>query len=273
MGACFYNFETMGLTFEAFCQELVVMLLLHPKNVNELDRWKKLQQTNIACASSSGSTLGAGCPGAQPFAEKSNLFRQALEFSSFLANWSRLGFECCLKHQLAAYGSIFIFWYSRVLSLSCRFVPCYVFLRQSNRLTSISYESPDFHRSSSSSSRSRRRIKALFGHIAPAEASSQFGESSRGGHTAEMLNLLSVLHTGSFTPRLYIAATTDNMSLQKACLFENSVIDKEFRMAALKCKLSRVSATLLYKILFTAVPSGSNCCYVSIVAFQTDLLF
>ncbi|KAI8571654.1 hypothetical protein RHMOL_Rhmol01G0136500 [Rhododendron molle] len=47
-----------------------------------------------------------------------------------------------------------------------------------------------------------------------------------GGHTAEMLNLLSVLHTDSFTPRLYIAAATDNMSLQKARLFESSVIDK-----------------------------------------------
>ncbi|KAI8564100.1 hypothetical protein RHMOL_Rhmol03G0156200 [Rhododendron molle] len=129
-----------------------------------------------------------------------------------------LGFECCLKHQLAAYGSIFIFWYSRVLSLSY----------------------------------SRRRIKALFGHIAPAEASSQFRESSQGGHTAEMLNLLSVLHADSFTPRLYIAAATDNMSLRKARLFENSVIDK---------------------IMFTAVPSGSNCCYVSIVAFQTDFAF
>ncbi|KAI8568276.1 hypothetical protein RHMOL_Rhmol02G0185500 [Rhododendron molle] len=88
-----------------------------------------------------------------------------------------------------------------------------------------------------------------------------------------MLNLLSMLHTNSFTPRLYITAATDNMSLQKARLFENSVIDKEFRMAALTCKLSRVSATLLYKILFTAVPSGSNCCYVSTVAFQTDSTF
>ncbi|KAG5565179.1 hypothetical protein RHGRI_001170 [Rhododendron griersonianum] len=68
-----------------------------------------------------------------------------------------------------------------------------------------------------------------------------------GGHTAEMLNLLSVLHTDSFTPRLYIAAATDNMSLQKARLFESSVIDKVFRMAALKYKLLRVSATLLYK--------------------------
>ncbi|KAH7861922.1 hypothetical protein Vadar_032680 [Vaccinium darrowii] len=47
-----------------------------------------------------------------------------------------------------------------------------------------------------------------------------------GGHTAEMLNLLSVLHTDRFTPRFYIAAATDNMSLQKARLFENSFIDK-----------------------------------------------
>lgn len=47
-----------------------------------------------------------------------------------------------------------------------------------------------------------------------------------GGHTAEMLNLLSVLNTNRFAPRFYIAAATDNMSLQKARLFENSLIDK-----------------------------------------------
>ncbi|KAL6991405.1 N-acetylglucosaminyldiphosphodolichol N-acetylglucosaminyltransferase [Sarracenia purpurea var. burkii] len=47
-----------------------------------------------------------------------------------------------------------------------------------------------------------------------------------GGHTAEMLNLLSVVHTDRFTPRFYIAAATDNMSLQKARLFENSLVDK-----------------------------------------------
>ncbi|GMP71960.1 hypothetical protein CsSME_00030181 [Camellia sinensis var. sinensis] len=47
-----------------------------------------------------------------------------------------------------------------------------------------------------------------------------------GGHTAEMLNLLSVLNTDRFAPRFYIAAATDNMSLQKARLFENSLIDK-----------------------------------------------
>ncbi|KAK9268158.1 hypothetical protein L1049_010600 [Liquidambar formosana] len=47
-----------------------------------------------------------------------------------------------------------------------------------------------------------------------------------GGHTAEMLNLLSVLQKDMFTPRFYIAAATDNMSLQKARLLENSLFDK-----------------------------------------------
>ncbi|KAE7996245.1 hypothetical protein FH972_000981 [Carpinus fangiana] len=36
-----------------------------------------------------------------------------------------------------------------------------------------------------------------------------------GGHTAEMLNLLSVLQKERFSPRFYVAAATDNMSLQK----------------------------------------------------------
>uniref|UniRef100_A0A5B6ZH51 UDP-N-acetylglucosamine transferase subunit ALG14 n=1 Tax=Davidia involucrata TaxID=16924 RepID=A0A5B6ZH51_DAVIN len=47
-----------------------------------------------------------------------------------------------------------------------------------------------------------------------------------GGHTAEMLNLLSVLQKDRFTPRFYIAAATDHMSLQKALSFENSLVDK-----------------------------------------------
>ena len=41
-----------------------------------------------------------------------------------------------------------------------------------------------------------------------------------------MMNLLSVLQTDRFTPRFYIAAATDNMSLQKARVFEDSLIDK-----------------------------------------------
>ncbi|KAJ0082824.1 hypothetical protein Patl1_10133 [Pistacia atlantica] len=47
-----------------------------------------------------------------------------------------------------------------------------------------------------------------------------------GGHTAEMMNLLSVLQMDRFAPRFYIAAATDNMSLQKARVFEDSLVHK-----------------------------------------------
>lgn len=47
-----------------------------------------------------------------------------------------------------------------------------------------------------------------------------------GGHTAEMLNVLSVLQKDLFSPRFYIAAATDNMSLQKARTYENQLADK-----------------------------------------------
>ncbi|XP_031129580.1 UDP-N-acetylglucosamine transferase subunit ALG14 homolog isoform X2 [Ipomoea triloba] len=47
-----------------------------------------------------------------------------------------------------------------------------------------------------------------------------------GGHTAEMMNLLSVLQEDRFKPRFYIAAATDNMSLQKARVFEDSLVQK-----------------------------------------------
>ncbi|KAG6407225.1 hypothetical protein SASPL_130211 [Salvia splendens] len=47
-----------------------------------------------------------------------------------------------------------------------------------------------------------------------------------GGHTAEMLNLLGVLQMERFKPRCYIAAATDNMSLQKARVMEDTVKNK-----------------------------------------------
>nr|XP_027068915.1 UDP-N-acetylglucosamine transferase subunit ALG14-like isoform X2 [Coffea arabica] len=47
-----------------------------------------------------------------------------------------------------------------------------------------------------------------------------------GGHTAEMINLLNVLQKNSFTPRYYIAAATDNMSLQKAQVLESSWLNE-----------------------------------------------
>lgn len=49
---------------------------------------------------------------------------------------------------------------------------------------------------------------------------------STGGHTAEMINLLLALDKLRFTPRYYIAAATDNMSLQKARSLENSWVEK-----------------------------------------------
>ncbi|KAM0005793.1 putative oligosaccharide biosynthesis protein Alg14 [Helianthus debilis subsp. tardiflorus] len=47
-----------------------------------------------------------------------------------------------------------------------------------------------------------------------------------GGHTAEMINLLSVMPKDWYAPRYYIAAATDNMSLQKARVFEDILDDK-----------------------------------------------
>ncbi|KAG8385329.1 hypothetical protein BUALT_Bualt03G0031500 [Buddleja alternifolia] len=47
-----------------------------------------------------------------------------------------------------------------------------------------------------------------------------------GGHTAEMLNLLAVMQMDRFKPRYYVAAATDNMSLQKARVLEDSLLEK-----------------------------------------------
>ncbi|KAJ6775877.1 GLYCOSYL TRANSFERASE-RELATED [Salix koriyanagi] len=47
-----------------------------------------------------------------------------------------------------------------------------------------------------------------------------------GGHTAEMINVLNVLLLKDrFCPRFYVAAATDNMSLQKAHLLEENVLN------------------------------------------------
>ncbi|KAI3864471.1 hypothetical protein MKW92_032469 [Papaver armeniacum] len=46
------------------------------------------------------------------------------------------------------------------------------------------------------------------------------------GHTAEMINLIRVLQWDRFTPRVYVAASTDNMSLQKAQVLEASMVDQ-----------------------------------------------
>ncbi|XP_042458965.1 UDP-N-acetylglucosamine transferase subunit ALG14-like isoform X1 [Zingiber officinale] len=48
-----------------------------------------------------------------------------------------------------------------------------------------------------------------------------------GGHTAEMLRIVNVLQKDRFAPRFYIAAATDSMSLQKAKVLEDSLIQQE----------------------------------------------
>nr|CAB3450744.1 unnamed protein product [Digitaria exilis]CAB3479588.1 unnamed protein product [Digitaria exilis] len=48
-----------------------------------------------------------------------------------------------------------------------------------------------------------------------------------GGHTAEMMNIVTTLQKDRFTPRYYVAALTDNMSLQKAQVYEESLIQVE----------------------------------------------
>lgn len=55
--------------------------------------------------------------------------------------------------------------------------------------------------------------------------------SDIGGHTAEMLNLLAALQIDRFKPRYYIAAATDNMSLEKAEVLENSLLEMVMHLA------------------------------------------
>ncbi|KAJ3691051.1 hypothetical protein LUZ61_020215 [Rhynchospora tenuis] len=48
-----------------------------------------------------------------------------------------------------------------------------------------------------------------------------------GGHTAEMLSIVNVLQKDKYAPRSYVAALTDNMSLQKAQVYEESLLNSE----------------------------------------------
>ncbi|KAJ6852422.1 UDP-N-acetylglucosamine transferase subunit ALG14-like protein [Iris pallida] len=48
-----------------------------------------------------------------------------------------------------------------------------------------------------------------------------------GGHTAEMLSIVNVLQKDWFTPRFYVAAATDNMSLQKAQVLEEALVPQD----------------------------------------------
>jgi hypothetical protein len=67
---------------------------------------------------------------------------------------------------------------------------------------------------------SHKKIVALCSSI-------DFCVSFSGGHTAEMMNIITELQKDRFTPRYYVAALTDNMSLQKAQVYEKSLIQVE----------------------------------------------
>lgn len=41
-----------------------------------------------------------------------------------------------------------------------------------------------------------------------------------------MINVLTVLQKDMFLPRIYVAAATDNMSLQKARVLEDNMVDR-----------------------------------------------
>jgi hypothetical protein len=55
-----------------------------------------------------------------------------------------------------------------------------------------------------------------------------------GGHTAEMMNIIAELQKDLFTPRFYVAALTDSMSLQKAQVYEQSLIQVVIYHAVLR---------------------------------------
>ncbi|XLT03140.1 hypothetical protein HN51_052491, partial [Arachis hypogaea] len=71
-----------------------------------------------------------------------------------------------------------------------------------------------------------------------------------------MLNLLAVLQKDKFNPRFYVAAATDNMSLQKAQLLENSLADQILCNGLGTC-ISICAIAFLFKVL--GIRCGQSC--------------
>ncbi|XLT29727.1 hypothetical protein HN873_061019 [Arachis hypogaea] len=67
-----------------------------------------------------------------------------------------------------------------------------------------------------------------------------------------MLNLLAVLQKDKFNPRFYVAAATDNMSLQKAQLLENSLADQILCNGLGTC-ISICAIAFLFKVLISFI--------------------
>ncbi|XP_039855258.1 UDP-N-acetylglucosamine transferase subunit ALG14 homolog isoform X2 [Panicum virgatum] len=66
-----------------------------------------------------------------------------------------------------------------------------------------------------------------------------------GGHTAEMMNIVTTLQKDRFTPRFYVAALTDNMSLQKAQVYEESLIEIYRSREVGQSYITSIATTLL----------------------------
>ncbi|XLR57987.1 hypothetical protein S83_008659, partial [Arachis hypogaea] len=62
-----------------------------------------------------------------------------------------------------------------------------------------------------------------------------------------MLNLLAVLQKDKFNPRFYVATATDNISLQKAQLLENSLVDQ----LSIKAGVVGLTLTAASTVIFT----------------------
>ncbi|KAM0904972.1 hypothetical protein ACQ4PT_017666 [Festuca glaucescens] len=69
-----------------------------------------------------------------------------------------------------------------------------------------------------------------------------------GGHTAEMMNILTELQKDRFTPRYYVAALTDNMSLQKAQVLGLGWSSIFYIESIARVKKLSLSGLLLYKL-------------------------
>ena len=81
-----------------------------------------------------------------------------------------------------------------------------------------------------------------------------------GGHTAEMMNIVTTLQKDRFAPRYYVAALTDNMSLQKAQVYEQSLIQVEVNYYV---ALNQLYAGNLLKYLEYGI-------WLYLVPFQSD---
>ncbi|RZC66121.1 hypothetical protein C5167_009809, partial [Papaver somniferum] len=95
-------------------------------------------------------------------------------------------------------------------------------------------------------------------HNSPPKAVSSLIILGSGGHsTAEIINLIPVLQRDRFTLRVYVVASTDNMSLQKAQVSEASMVDQVlgirwssiFNVESIaRVKRLSLSGLLLYKL-------------------------